>query len=360
MTISQQPLDQELIAPLSLPEPANDDTAAEPSLARRFLNARTLVSFGFAAAILLFVFTRLNINLGQIWGQIRQADPTLLIAAFGIYYLGFPLRAWRWKLLLQNVHSADGEGAPTVHYPSIGRLTEILLIGWFGNCIVPAKIGDVYRAYLLKQDSAVSFARTAGTVVAERVIDLIILFALLVVSALGVLRVMTSEHAAVTEWILLFGLVLSVTIILGLLALRFGGHHIERILPARLFALWAKFQHGIIASFRASQLPLLTVLTVGIWLTEAGRLYLVTRSMGAEIGIAVVVFVALANSLLTAVPATPGGLGVVEAGVIGIFSLIGVDDTLAASITVLDRAISYWSLIVIGFLAYLFAFRRRR
>ena len=64
-------------------------------------------------------------------------------------------------------------------------------------------------------------------------------------------------------------------------------------------------------------------------------------------------FVALSASLLTAVPLTPGGLGIVEAGIVGILTgIYGVPVTEATAIALLDRAISVLSIIILGSIAY--------
>jgi uncharacterized protein (TIRG00374 family) len=365
MTIRPQEMDADPLRRLSAVSAPHDrdlgsDAGGDPSLWRRVFNLRTLVSFLIAGAILWFVFTRLNLNVDEIWSQIRQANPATFALAAVVYYGGFPLRAIRWRMLLDNVEASDTQATGSVVHPGIPRLSEILILSWFANCLVPAKIGDFYRAYLLKEDCGVSFARTTGTVIAERAIDLIVLFALLLLSAIGVIQGMSADRALVTEHILLIGLVFVLLLLAGLVFLRLFGRRAERWLPKRLAGLWYRFQHGILGSFRARQFPIVAALTVAIWLTEAGRLFLVSQSLGVQLGVAVIVFVALANSLLTAVPATPGGLGVVEAGVITLFALIGVGDAAAAAITLLDRTISYWSLVAVGFVVYLLTFRHRR
>ena len=48
-----------------------------------------------------------------------------------------------------------------------------MFLSWLVNCVVPAKLGDVYRAYLLKINSRASLSRTFGTVFIERVLDII-------------------------------------------------------------------------------------------------------------------------------------------------------------------------------------------
>ena len=67
-------------------------------------------------------------------------------------------------------------------------LGQIIFLSWFANCVVPAKLGDAYRAYLLKKDANVGFSKTIGTILAERIIDMIILFVLLAGAALLVIR----------------------------------------------------------------------------------------------------------------------------------------------------------------------------
>ena len=56
--------------------------------------------------------------------------------------------------------------------------TEILFLSWFVNCLVPAKLGDLYRAYLLRGNFGASISRTVGTVFVERIADIIIIAAL--------------------------------------------------------------------------------------------------------------------------------------------------------------------------------------
>lgn len=329
----------------------------ELSITKRLLDVRTIVSFAFAIAILVFVFTRLDINVSAILEDVRHSNPVLLALGFGVYYLGFPLRAIRWRLLLRNVGE---EHHGTDFLPGVPRLSEILILSWFANCVVPAKIGDVYRAYLLKADASVSFVRTAGTIFAERLIDLLILFALLVISAFTIVKTMSTDRAIVTENLLAVGVVVAAAVLVGLLGLRFFGNRLIGFLPKRAATMFTHFQVGVLGSFHRQTLPGVASLTVLIWLTEAGRLYFVTQSLGENISVPIIVFAALASSLLTAVPATPGGLGVVEAGVIGIFRLVGVDGGAAASITLLDRTISYWSLILVGMVVYAFTIARRR
>jgi uncharacterized protein (TIRG00374 family) len=329
------------------------DEPGPPSLGKRFFNLRTLLSFGLGFAILAFLSTRVQVDVGAILDWVRQANPFVLVAAFVVFYATFPVRALRWRRLLNNVEVRTREESRA--RLSIPALSEIIFLGWFANCIVPAKLGDAYRAYLLKLNAGVSFSTTIGTILAERIIDVVVLFVLmLAATGLSFGRAIPAEVLVLMQ--LGFGLV--VLVVFGLVVMRPLRPVVERLLPARLHAQYGRFEHGTLNSFRG--IPALVVLTGVAWAGEVARLYLVTLSLGlGDIAQSVIVFVALASALMTTLPLTPAGLGFAEGTIVGVLLLAaraglapGVDEHAAASIALLDRGISYWSLIVLGLVVY--------
>jgi len=99
-----------------------------------------------------------------------------------------------------------------------------------------------------------------------------------------------------------------------------------------------------------------------VWLLEGCRLYFVILSMhqlGIELPLPLVIFVSLASSLLTVVPFTPAGLGLVEGAVTAVLvTVVGLGRPEALAITLLDRLINFWSIIVFGLILYLVSKRR--
>src|SRR6266567_9282056 len=264
------------------------ETAKAPSLGQRFFNLRTLLSFGLGFAILAFLATRVQINVGAILEWVRQANPWLLLAAFVAFYATFPVRALRWRRLLDNVERSTHEEGGGIRL-GIPALSEIIFLGWFANCIVPAKLGDAYRAYLLKLNAGVSFSTTIGTILAERIIDVVILF-LLMLAATG----LSFGRAVPGEVLVLMqlGLGLVVLVVVGLVGMRRLRPLIERMLPRRFHEQYGRFEHGTLGSFRG--IPALVALTGVAWAGEVLRLYLVTLSLGlAGIAQSVIIFVAL-------------------------------------------------------------------
>ncbi|HEX8597505.1 MAG TPA: lysylphosphatidylglycerol synthase transmembrane domain-containing protein [Chloroflexia bacterium] len=326
-------------------------------LSHKLLNVRTLFSFALAIGLIVFLFTRLNINVAQTWTTILTADPLFLVTGFLVYYSAFWLRATRWKVLLKN--AGHGKQDSPQQLPSTNGLVEIIYLSWFVNCIVPAKLGDAYRSYLLKRNSGISFSSTIGTIFAERVVDLLVLFGLLAASFTLVGQRLASQGEVNLTLVMLFGAGMVFALIAGLVTLRFFSHIVLRFVPGRFKVKFTQFRQGILHSFKRRSLPTVLGLTIIIWFLEAARLFFVTRSLDAHVvTLSAVIFIALLSSLLTTLPLTPGGVGVVEGAVTVALGLFLKDQNMAVSIAILDRLINYWSLVVGGLILYLISKRR--
>ena len=200
-------------------------------------------------------------------------------------------------------------------WASLPALMEYLYLSWFANCIVPAKLGDAYRGYLLKRNGKVSFSATFGTIFAERLLDMLGLFTFLVISGWFVFG---THMPPETNLIFISGLVLVVLIITGLACMRWLSPVIRRFMPERLLVMYGRLRPLRSARSARVSCPQLTLLTAAVWLLEGFRLYFVIEALGVEglhLTLPVIIFVALASSLLTAIPLTPAGLGVVEGAV---------------------------------------------
>jgi glycosyltransferase 2 family protein len=324
----------------------------EISLGKRFRSPQTIVSFLIAFAIIGFIFRNLDLNLGTIWANIRTSNPVFLLLGFAVYYGSFPLRAMRWRLLMNNAGITRTSG---YEMPGLAGLSEIYILSWFANCLVPAKLGDAYRGYLLKKNAGPSFSRTMGTIFAERVLDIFALVGLLLLSSLIVFRgtMPTSLRLPV-----LAGVGLVIVGMVGLLGLRYFGPSLAKLVPMRVRPIYDRTTQGLTTSFSGKGLPGAIVLTAVVWMLEGLRLFFVASAFGVELNPASSLLVALLASLLTIMPITPAGLGVVEGGTIIALKLLAVDDADAGSIAIVDRIIAYWSVILVGGILYLFTKRK--
>jgi uncharacterized protein (TIRG00374 family) len=331
-------------------------TQEQLSIGKRLLNWRTIVPLVIVIAALVFFAQKVNINPKLTWIAMRNANIYLVLAACFVYYVSFPVRTVRWRMLLQNVGYTEQNG---IHLPKFWKLLEIIYVSWFANVIVPAKLGDLYRAYLLRREAGLPTSRTFGTVLAERLLDLIVLLLLFIPA------VMISLHENLPPQ-LQVGLKITLAVviagIIGLFMLRSFPRQIGMVVPKRFRGYYDQFQAGTLGSFK--RVPTLTALTVGVWACESLRFFFVALSLNLISGsivhtLSASLFIALGEALLTVIPFTGGGIGLVEGGMLAMLALFTPNTSMAAAAIVIDRAISLFSIIVIGFFVFMFTIGRQ-
>ncbi|MBE0524136.1 MAG: flippase-like domain-containing protein [Methanosarcinales archaeon] len=118
-------------------------------------------------------------------------------------------------------------------------------------------------------------------------------------------------------------------IIIIIIAFSKGKMVVSNKLPIKVRQIFINFTEGLQESVKKDSILLIIFYTILIWVMETTRLYLVVESLSPihnmGISLSLIVVVALAASLLSAFPATPGGLGAVEFAIVGVFVLVGVD-----------------------------------
>lgn len=326
----------------------------EVSLRDRVINWRTLGSLVFAVVLLYllfqFFFGDEGFDFALMWQHILGANLWFLLLALVAYYLTFPLRGYRWAFILGRV------GQPV----RFADATEILFLSWFVNCLVPAKLGDLYRAWLLKGNYGASISRSVGTIFIERIADIIVIFGLALAAGFWSFR---GRSRPEIDAIFLVGFAAAAVLLIGIVLLRYLGGRLTKWLPARIADFYERFHEGSTRALTVRSVPVIFFLTGVIWLLEGLRLYFVIRALdlpGVDLGISSAVFVALAASLLTAIPLTPAGVGFVEAGIVGALSLYGVVREPAVAVALTDRTISILTVIVLGGIVYAFSRKVRR
>lgn len=325
-------------------------TLKPDDLGRRFLSLRTFVSFGLALAILVFVFRGLGIDLGEAWDRIRQANIPLFLGALAVFYFTFIIRSLRWTHMLSRVGIDNANGHPV---PKLPGMVQIFLLSWFANCVVPARLGDAYRSYLIKQRASASFGISFGTILAERLIDLVMLVTVLLGSGLIVFGTHAPDRA---ENAFLIGGVVVVIGVTGVAGLWIARDRLERLLPPRLTTHFQKLHTGL---FEILSRPTpYAFSSIALWLCDGLRVYLIAWSLGQHISYPAAIAVALISALVSIVPFTPAGLGVVEGFMVWALTQIDVPSGSAAAIALLDRFVTYVSLLIIGLPLYLWVLRR--
>lgn len=288
----------------------------------KFSWKKVLISFLLAFIILYLVIS--NISLNSLLNSFKTLDFKFYMLGILFFYFSILFKVARWKYLL-----GIGELFFSWRTSSQGYFLSI-----FFNCIFPAKMGDLYRAYYFRPHSS----KVLGRTFLERVFDVSTLVLLVIIFSLLSLRSFPSSLLTPLK----AGIVIALLALIVLLVM-------QRIRFTRSFL--RAFGEG--ATLGRRNLPGLLMLSLPVWFLEGLRLFSVSIAAGVDIEVGIAIFIALTASLLTAFP-TPAGLGAVEAGIAGLLILFGIDKEMAVSIALLDRLISYWSVLLVGGLLYAF------
>jgi uncharacterized protein (TIRG00374 family) len=127
--------------------------------------------------------------------------------------------------------------------------------------------------------------------------------------------------------------------------------------------LYERFHEGSTGALTPRVLLPVGAITGAVWLLEGARVFFVIQALnitGLQLGISSSVFVALAASLLTAIPLTPAGIGFVQGGIVLALGLYGVSPEAGTAVALTDFVLSTLSVIVIGGVFYAFSPMIRR
>src|SRR4030095_3341628 len=123
------------------------------------------------AAALLFIAFR-GVDVKKTIQDILDANMLWVVVSGLISVIAFVIRAYRWKLLIE----------PMGYSPSLKNTTYSLMVGYFANLAIP-RLGEVSRCGALSKAESIPFNKLLGTVIVERVIDVISLLLCMLIAA---------------------------------------------------------------------------------------------------------------------------------------------------------------------------------
>ena len=148
------------------------------NLRRGVLSLPTLISFVGSIALVYLLLQLFDIDWYEVWDRVKGINLLFYVIGVIFYYSGFFLRALRWRLIAENAATVPTQS----HQPvSLSACTLLLLSGWFLNSIAWLRVGDAYRAYEFGEETDEGFSWSLGTIMAERVLDMVIVALMLLV-----------------------------------------------------------------------------------------------------------------------------------------------------------------------------------
>jgi uncharacterized membrane protein YbhN (UPF0104 family) len=251
-------------------------------------------AIGLAIGALFFWLAARNTSFEEISEALIGADPAWLLAAVALYAADLALRVRRWQLLLRPC--AD------LPYRAIGR---VLLVGYGVNTLLPARLGELFRAEFFKRSYGVTRSVGLASVALERLLDGVIVVACL---AAGLWLAGGGESDAALLTLCLSGAGLFVAFAGGLAV----ASRLARLDWVKSWKLLSTRADDVRAALAVAATPAFVnagLLTLAIYALEAGALAAILGALGVAPTPTIVLVVIGAASLSTLLPSAPGFIG---------------------------------------------------
>jgi glycosyltransferase 2 family protein len=255
------------------------------------------------------VLISLAILAGIVWWALGQDPPELptapgdlavLGAAVVMYFVACAVRGERWQVLLIE-NDAQPRRADTY---------SLIAVGYLGNNVLPARAGDALRVVLLAPRANTDARTVIGTLVAERLCDVLVLGALFVLLAYGVLSgTAVDVFGDRLETVLLVGAGLAAAAVLVFLVLYRGGRLgrvRDFVRPMAAATRNLKGRHG----------AEVVVLTILVWACEGLVWWLTAEAANLGISFVEALYLLALSSMMVLIPAGPGYAGTMDAAVL--------------------------------------------
>jgi glycosyltransferase 2 family protein len=313
---------------------------AEAQTTARWRNL--LISLIVSGGFLYLAFR--NVKLDELGTALGRVNGSWLLVSIGVSLLIMVFRAWRWQLELR----------PLAHVP-LGRLWVITAVAYMAINLLPVRLGEIVRPWLLSRRSTVSFPNVVGNIVVEKTMDsVLILFYILVgLTTIENLPVWVRRGAIFPA----VGASLLVTLVL--LFWWRGEAFVDRwvlhLLPERFRDGLKKILTSMADGMRVIPNPglLLTVFLVSLvlWFLPILSSYIMIRAfdLQAPFSAALVVFIFVGFG--TALPNLPGMIGPYQYACQLALGLFGVSDVDGLAYGLVLNAVQFLTLIVQGLIA---------
>jgi len=307
------------------------------------MNRRWQFWLGLLISALFLYLALAGLELEEVWQNIRTARYIWIVPGVIVYFLAVWGRTWRWHYLLASIQKVK-----------LSSLFPVVVIGYMGNNIYPARAGEVLRAYVLKRREGISMSSSLATILVERVFDGVVMLFFVFISLPFAPMSPHLRRLVVWSSVLFFG-------VLGgffLVAARpenfkaFYRNIAARIIPERFRSradgILVRFIEGFGGLRRPQDVIMVFVTSVFIWLTETTKYWFVMHGFEFYVPFYVLMLMTAVVNLATTLPSSPGYVGTFDAPGIKVLVQFGVPGAVAAGYTLVLHAALWFPITLLG------------
>jgi len=318
---------------------------------------RGLLVYGLTAAVtVVFSYLALkDVDFATVGHSLAHSNYWWLIPALAAFALATFARALRWHALF----------APE-RRPPLAAVGNAMLVGYLFNNILPARAGEAARVVTLRQRAGTGAAEVVGTVVVERLFDVLSILLIFFAAQPWLPHVSWFGKAAVAAIVLAVGLVTTIVVlvIFGDRPVRFLARPLGRLplLSADRVERWAG---DLVSGLSGLHRPTIAFFgffwSLSAWLLSSLSAWLVTYAFGLHLGFDAGILCSVAVGLAMILPAPPASVGVFEAAALLALNAYGISHTRALPYALVLHIVNFVPFVVCGGIAlHLNALHARR
>jgi uncharacterized protein (TIRG00374 family) len=265
---------------------------------------------GIAVSLFFLWFVFRGEDPAAIMADLRRANPWWMLLAVVLVTMTYPIRALRWKVLLEPVQPGT----------RFGHRFAAVNIGFMANNLLPARVGEFARAYALSRVTPATASGAFGTLVVERFLDAMIILSLTVFALMSPGFPREAVGDGPVGLALKVGAVGAAILMVGLIVLLIWPRPVVRLvsrfatkLPADMSRLIVDALEAFLEGLGVLQNPRLLVKallwTLFLWLWNSVAFWVAFKAFAIDLGFVAAIFVQSAVALFVAIPSAPGFFG---------------------------------------------------
>ncbi len=300
-------------------------------------------ALGLLVSAVLLVLLFVKVEPAAIANAFAEAAPLGVAAAVLLHLLILSMKAARWGVVLGAVPHPPPEPGPARRWLTF----DALFFGYFGNYVLPAKLGEIGRAVLYGKRSGVPVSSVLATIVVERLLDAVMLISIFYLSILFL-----PLPPDLPDWVPLSARLVGSCALIGLAGVWLGMRWLPDTLQWRgplpglvhkVFGLLLAFREGLSVLREPRRAAKATAWTLSIWLLECVAFWVLLHAFGLDTLMTGAVAQVTASSFAIAAPSAPGGLGIHQWVTVLVLAPFGVpESTATAASLVVTFSVILW------------------
>ncbi len=328
-----------------------------PGFLPGFISGKGKIFLTAILAVLILAFAATFLGISDILENVKHASFRTLSLACLVYCVSWPLRGIRFQQILKRLGNKY----------ELGFLTGSIFISQSANVILPARIGDLSRMYILKKRKDLALTTSLSSLTVERVFDIVAITSIAILASSG-----AASRFELASWmdsliklsgiavVIFFAILFAVSFREGQTKKRnrkenFQKNNSSNGLSERIKDFASVFLHQMsIVAVKPSSFLTVTASSLLIWGMDILTCFLVLKAFptaGVNLSstyMISLIFLAVAiGNIAKTFPITPGAIGTYEVALTAVFGLGGIKPEIGFTVAVLDHIIKN-SITLIG------------